>query len=51
MKPTKDVRRPAGKRKLEIRKERVRELATRTLDQVVGGGRFEKRTGACAATA
>ena len=49
MKPTKDVR-TAGKRKLEIRKERVRELATESLHEVVGGGKKEVKTGLCNAT-
>ena len=52
MKPTKDVRR-AGTRKLEIRKERIRELATPALDQVVGGGNGQaprKATAYCGAT-
>jgi len=50
MKPTKDARRPAGKRKLEIRKERVRQLGTQSLDQIVGGKRVEVKTGLCNAT-
>ena len=38
------------RRPLQLRKERIRELATETLDQIVGGKRVEIKTGLCNAT-
>jgi len=50
MKRTKDAAKPVVKRRLEIRKERVRQLGTQALDQIGGGKRVEVKTGLCNAT-